>query len=315
MIQGKLAALGGIWAWAALVAAGPVRAEVSLAEPAAAEVNGVAVIPGMMFTEAWMIGAANVHGRHARPFGGRPTPAANFPGGSGPPPSVLRDMPTPRADRGLQAPPVARYSVGEGSVFVFDRSTSAALLKFDDSPEVWVLQASPASRGDIIYRNDLGEPMVRATRLGGLTLFSPTAPRGEAAAMISGADDLQPPPFLPPSAVFQRMLQSSARASRAAQHLIRFAAPDVTPESAPVFVDAATAAAEAVVILSRRDDGRLFLRRLARMEFQPGSKVGATITPSPGGGQQMSMEVFVDLSQGPAGRPSSERLVRAALGN
>ena len=119
---------------------------------------------------------------------------------------------------------------------------------------------------------------------------------------------------MPPNVVFQRMLQSSARASHAAQHLVRFAAPDVTPESAPVFVDAATAAAEAVVMLSRRDDGRLFLRRLSRMEFQPGPKAGAAVVSAPGGAQ-MSMEVFVDLSQGVAGRPSSERLVRAALGN
>ncbi len=316
MIQGKLAAFSGLWDWAALVAAGSARAEVSFAPPpAAAEINGMVQTPGMAFAQGWIIGAADLHRPHPRLFADRPGPPANFPGGFGPPPSVLRDMPTPRADRGLQAPPVARYSVGEGSIFVFDRSSSAALLKFEDSPEVWVLQASPASRGDIIYRNDLGEPVVRATRLGGLTLFSPTAPGGEAAAMVSGADDLQPPPFLPPNVVFQRMLQSSARASRAAQHLIRFAAPDVTPESAPVFVDAATAAAEAVVVLSHRDDGRLFLRRLARMEFQPGSKAGAMVAPLPGGGQQMSMEVFVDLSQGPAGRPSSERLVRAALGN
>lgn len=247
-------------------------------------------------------------------MGGGFGPDPGIPGGFGPPPSVLRDLPTPRADRGLQAPPVARYSVGEGELFVFDHSTDTPLLKFDDNPEVWVLQASPASRGDVIYRNDMGEPVLRATRLGGLTLFSAATPGGEAAAMVGGADELQPPSFLPPGAVFQHMLQSSARASRAAQHLIRFEAGDVTPETAPVFVDAAAAAAEAVIALSRREDGRAVLRRLNRMQFQPAQKSGAAVVPSPDG-DHTHMEVFMDLSQGEAGRPSSERLVRAALGN
>jgi hypothetical protein len=132
--------------------------------------------------------------------------------------------------------------------------------------------------------------------------------------MMGGADDLQPPPFLPPGAVFQRMLQSSARASRAAQHLIAFDAAGVTPDAAPVFVDAATAAAEAVIALSRRDDGRAFLRRLDRVKFQQGARPGASVAAASGGGR-LNMEVFVDASQGVAGRPSSQRLVRAALGN
>ncbi len=88
----------------------------------------------------------------------------------------------------------------------------------------------------------------------------------------------------------------------------------MTPESAPIFVDAATAAAEAVVVLSRRDDGSTVLRRLNHVEFQVAAKPGAAMVPSPGG-DHVHMQVFVDLSQGEAGRPSSERLVRTALGN
>lgn len=313
MIQGRLAALCGVLALAALGAAGPARAQSDGAPPLAeAHIEGLFPGPGGAFADAWMLDMANAHGPGG-PFGGRPGMGPGAPGGFGPPPSVLRDMPTSRADRGLQTPPVARYAV-EGSVFVFDRSSGAALLKFEDSPEIWVLQPSPATRGDVIYRNDLGEPVLRATRLGGLTLFSANAPGGEAAAMMGVADDLQPPPFLPPGAVFQRMLQSSARASRAAQHLIAFDASDVTPDSAPVFVDAATAAAEAVIALSRRDDGRAFLRRLDRVRFQQGPRPGAAVGPASGGGR-LNMQVFVDVSQGLAGRPSSQRLVRAALGN
>ncbi len=236
MIQGRFAVLGGVLALAALVAAGPASAQADsgpvFTEPApwaAASVNGLSQI----FDDAWLLGTANMRGPAGRSFGDPYRDGPDGPGGVAPPPSVLHDMPLSRTDRGLQAPPVARYAAGQGEVFVFDRSSGAALLKFDNSPEIWVLQPSPAPRGDVIYRNDLGEPVLRATRLGGLTLFSANTPGGEAAALMGGADDLQPPPFLPPGAVFQRMLQSSARASRAAQHLIRFDAPDVTPEFRP----------------------------------------------------------------------------------
>jgi hypothetical protein len=221
-------------------------------------------------------------------------------------------MPSASADRGLAAPPVARYSVGQGLLFVLDRSTGVALLKFDDNPEIWALQATPGPRGDVIYKNDVGEPILRATRLGGLTLFSAAAPGGQAAAMVGSADDLQPAPFMSPNAVFQRMLQASARASRAAQHLITFDAAEVTPESAAVFADAAVAASEAVIDMARRDDGRAFLRRLDRVQFQPAPKAGANIGPADNG-SHLHMQVFIDPAEGLAGRPSSERLMRTAL--
>ena len=41
------------------------------------------------------------------------------------------------------SPTIARYQTDEGSVFVLDRSPPHVLLKFDDSPEIWVLAPSP----------------------------------------------------------------------------------------------------------------------------------------------------------------------------
>lgn len=273
--------------------------------PAEAHVQGLTPQSGL--ADAWLTDAS------MRGGAARPSFSPSTPGMWTPPPSVLQDMPNGRADRGLTTPPVARYSVGQGSLFVLDRSTGVTLLKYDDSPEIWVLQPTPAPRGDIIYKNDMGEPILRATRLGGLTLFNASAPGGVAAAMVGSADDLQPPSYLSPNAVFQHMLQASARASHAAQHLISFDASEVTPDSAPVFVDAATAASEAVVTLSRRDDGKAFLKRLDKVQFQSGARNGAAVTPSPGG-NHVHMQVFVDPAEGLAGRPSSERLVRTALG-
>ena len=44
------------------------------------------------------------------------------------------------------APVVARYVSEDGLGFVLDRTSRRALLKFDNSPEVWALQGQPAPR-------------------------------------------------------------------------------------------------------------------------------------------------------------------------
>jgi hypothetical protein len=211
-------------------------------------------------------------------------------------------------NRGAPTPPVARYVGAEGQSFVLDRASGPQpLLKFDDSPEVWVLAPSPAPRGDIIYRNDLGAPVLRSTRLGGLTLFSPKEPEGSPVAMAGEADDLQPPPGIPPGALLQRMIQASARASRAAQHLITFSAPNVSPQSAPLFADAVTIAAEALVRLSHRADGHAFLIKLDKLIFLQGAKPEAIMIGP-------VMQITVTPGKGYGGRPSSDKVVKAALG-
>ena len=54
-------------------------------------------------------------------------------------------------------------------------------------PEVWALSRSRGPRGDIIYKNDISEPMLRATKLGGMTVFTPKHPDGAAAALVGSA--------------------------------------------------------------------------------------------------------------------------------
>ncbi|MDB5459645.1 MAG: hypothetical protein JWO72_1386 [Caulobacteraceae bacterium] len=210
-------------------------------------------------------------------------------------------------NRGAPTPPVARYVGADGQSFVLDRQSGPRpLLKFDDSPEVWVLEPSPAPRGDTIYRNDQGEPVLRSTRLGGLTLFSAQEPGGSPAAMAGEAEDLQSTPNLPPGVLLQRMIQASARASRAAQHLITFTAPNVSPQSAPLFADAATVAADALVRLARRADAHAFMVRLDKLVFVQGPKPDISINGP-------VMQVTITPGKGFAGRPSSDRFIHAAL--
>jgi hypothetical protein len=201
------------------------------------------------------------------------------------------------------SPPVARYVSQEGEAFILDRSQTRAYMKFESSPEVWVLRPHPAPRGDVIYKNDLGEPMLRATRLGGLTLFTAQRPGGSPAAFAGGGAALRLAP-LSPQVLLERLAQASAKATRAARRLIPFEA-DASPASSAVVADAATVTAEAVVRLSRRADGRNLLGRLKKVKLVEGKKPAVTLYGS-------EMRITVSPDDGLAGRPSSDKIMQAA---
>jgi hypothetical protein len=199
--------------------------------------------------------------------------------------------------------PVAHYVSQQGDAFTLDRSQARPLLKFDDSTEVYALKAQPAPRGDVIYMNDLGQPVLRATRLGGLTLFTPDAPGGTAAALAGGALALRLAP-IGPQQLFERLAQASARATHAARRLIPFEA-EASPVSSALMADAAQVAAEAVVRLSHRPEARGPLARLSKVRLVEGRKAGASLV------SQGVMEITVAPADGLAGRPSSDRIMAA----
>jgi len=201
------------------------------------------------------------------------------------------------------SPPVARYVSEEGDAFVLDRSQPRPLLKFEGSPEVWALRSQPAPRGDVIYKNDLGEPVLRATRLGGLTVFTEQRPGGSAAALTGGGPPIRLPQ-LGPQALFDRLAQASARSTRAARRLIPFEAA-ATPASSSLIADAAIVAAEAVVRLSRRADGKALVGRIVKVRLAEGKKAAAVVV-------QGEMRITVSAVDGLAGRPSSDRIMAAA---
>jgi hypothetical protein len=205
--------------------------------------------------------------------------------------------------REFGAPPVARYISEDGDGFVIDRTQGRVLLKFDNSPEVWALQAQPAPRGDVIYKNDLGVPVLRATRLGGVTLFTEERPGGSAAALAGGASPLKLQP-LGPQDLLERLAQCSARASHAAHKLISFSA-DAGPASSALIADAASVASEAVVRMSHTAEGRTLLGRVKQVRLAEGRKSGVLVAKG-------ALQITVATSQGLAGRPSSERIVALA---
>jgi hypothetical protein len=206
-------------------------------------------------------------------------------------------------DRRAPTPPVARYVSDQGESFVFDRSTPTPLLKFEESAEVIALSPEPVARGDIIYRDDIGEPVLRVTKLGGLILFAHERPGGAPVA-LQGLAPVIRLQALSPAALGQRLLQASYRASRAARRLIVFDAQEVTPGSEAVFADAAAVAAEAVVRITRRKDAKPMLGRFGRVLFTPGLQGQASV-------RKGVVSIVVNPSQGLAGRPSSARIVDA----
>jgi hypothetical protein len=206
--------------------------------------------------------------------------------------------------RDAVSPPIARYITEDGDVFTLDRTQPKPLLKFDGSFEIWALQAQPAPRGDTIYKNDLGEPVLRATRLGGVTIFTEQRPGGSAAA-FAGVGQALKLAIMGPQALGERLLQASARASRAARRLIPFEA-EATPTSAALIADAAMVTSEAVVRMTKRADARKLLEHIQKVQLSEGRKGSAQL------GSDGVLQVTVAPPQGMAGRPSSDRIVQVA---
>jgi len=216
------------------------------------------------------------------------------------PVDVLRQGLFHHRDGREAGPPIARYITEDGDSFTFDRTQPKALLKFDSSFEVWALTPQQAPRGDTIYKNDLGEPVLRATRLGGVTVFTEHRPDGEAAALAGPGAPLRLA-IMGPQAVGERLLQSSFRASRAIRRLIPFEG-EASPSSSALVADAALVTSEAMVRLTKRADGRRLLDKIQKVRLVEGRR--AMVELSDG-----VLLVTVAPPQGLAGRPSSDRIV------
>lgn len=220
---------------------------------------------------------------------------------------LLHNLQPHAESRGAANPPVARYvtSVGRRS-FIFDRLAVApdALFRFDDDPEVWVLEPSPAP-GGTIYRNDAGDRVLRVTSLGGLTLYI-GRPEGDPASILGDAEQLLLPPVIPDRIMLQRSVQASDRTSRVAQHPVTFEAPFYTPATSPVFSDAITITADALVTLGKRKEAKAFLSKLDKVQFIVGARPDVGFSGS-------VLTITLTPGKGFAGRPSSNRIMKVCL--
>jgi hypothetical protein len=76
------------------------------------------------------------------------------------------------------------------SRFVLEPYADEYLLRFDDSPEKFVLSMERGVLGSKLLRYDTGAPALRVSIWGGLTLYTPDAPYGVPATREGDAPDL-----------------------------------------------------------------------------------------------------------------------------
>jgi hypothetical protein len=211
-----------------------------------------------------------------------------------------------RADCGPTAGPrVGKFAVDDADGFVLDRSGHPVLLKFEASPEVWVLTTSHGPRGDILYKNDVGEVLLRGTKLGGMTVYTPQWPEGAAASLVTSGVPIRLLP-IGASALSHELLGDSSRCLHGTHHTVgfEFAAPTAEIRALPLISDAGAVALEAMIRLSARPGGKALLFRIGRIVIVAGSRIGIGL-------ERGTLTITVVSSQGYAGRPSSARILQA----
>ena len=229
---------------------------------------------------------------------------------SWPPPSAKADTLKERLEArvGLRSKPAyapsGRFQVEGGDLFVLDRTGPNALLKFQNRDEVWLLDGHAAPRGDTVFKNDVGETVLRASKLGGLTLFTRQAPDGRAVMLAGPAEPLSTRRPLSFVALFRALVVSGHRATRAAQHPLAVTLLDTaTAETAGPIADAAAIVAEAFEDLDR-SGRRDLLARWRKVNLALGGKADVKVDGD-------VLVIVLNPKDGVAGRPSSARIERA----
>ena len=200
-------------------------------------------------------------------------------------------------------PPTGRYVADSGEAFILDRSGQRPLLRFDQREETWVLRPTAAPRGDVIYRNDAGDQILRVTPGGGMTVYTPRAPGGSPAS-FSGPGQSLTPPTLGPFLLFQLMERRSAMISQALGRLVEINLSGERSEA--LCVEALIVTTEAVIRIARSPTARQHLSQLRSITIVEGPRASVTYVRG-------QLVVVVDPDQGMAGRPSSARVIRTLL--
>lgn len=209
-------------------------------------------------------------------------------------------------DRGVPTrtlPPTGRYVADSGDAFTLDRSGQRPLLRFDRRDETWVLRPTAAPRGDVIYRNDAGDQLLRVTPGGGLTVYTARAPGGSPASLAGPGQSLTPP-TLGPFLLFQLMERRSAMISQALGRLVEINLSGERSEA--LCVEALIVTTEAVIRIARSPTARQHLSQLRSITIIEGPRTSVTFARG-------QLIVVVNPDEGMAGRPSSARVIRTIL--
>ncbi len=204
--------------------------------------------------------------------------------------------------RGL--PPVARYVSASNEMFTLDITGARPLLQFENSERISSLRPQAAPRGDVVYRDESGETVLRISRDGGLTLYTENAPSGSPVFYFGAAERLRPQ-GLTPAQLSVHLTRQSRVAGLALERNVFFVVANNAGSEMAV-ADAATLAASTLVAMSR-SASRDAARAVRRVEIVEGGRPTAAFANG-------VLRMVVRADRGPAGRPSSARIQQAIEG-
>lgn len=208
--------------------------------------------------------------------------------------------------RGDATPTVARFESEDGETFILDETGRQPLLRFDGDTEVWTLNVTQGAKGDRIYKNDMGQPVLKSTRWGGMILFTDERPTGDPVAMSGKADAFRQP-RMSPALLWQTLAKGSKRVSQALGRLVPFEAPNVTPGADPLYAQAADVTSSALVQVALQSKGKQRLAGVESVQFIEGRPPSATLTDG-------VLIMKLDTSRGTwGGHVSSKRIVNIIL--
>ncbi|MEM1138928.1 MAG: DUF4908 domain-containing protein [Pseudomonadota bacterium] len=211
-------------------------------------------------------------------------------------------------ERDRSAPPVVYYSGAQGAEgFVLDQSSRNPRLKMDGSPEIFVLEAHPSTRGQVIMQEGNGGPSLRLSPLGGGTLYNGIAP--SSGAPFGTERSAQPLRLAPRSRDQAMQLGDDLAAQLSARHGLNIAVDAdwaQIPQTGPrpsVLADAIEIAGLALNRLAADPLARsAAAERLTTLRFEEGRSVGLAL-------QADTLTVTIKPADGLEGRPSSFRIV------
>jgi hypothetical protein len=209
-------------------------------------------------------------------------------------------VPAPPPAPSAPAPESTRFedAVTQRSMIV-QQVGRQAIVKFEDTSEVMILQSVPAPRGDTFLRNDKGEVMFRMTEQGNLVSYMDNA-IGVPAVRVGPATALS----VPPMAASLDQLRSNA-----AKRLSKLAGHDVTIFGAAEFAaneDWVTDVLGNVVSGAEMANGQAgrIVAELNKVRLARGTE--ASVSYSNG-----ELLLGVNPSKGEAGHPSADQIARS----
>ena len=201
-----------------------------------------------------------------------------------------------------EAPRIAHFSTDNGESFVLDTTQTTPVVRVDGTDEVLALSVSNGSNGDVVFKNDVGETVLKSSRAG-LTVFTRDHPSGDAVSLEGAARPLDPG-RLSPEALFQVLARASVKASYAVGRLVGFSAEEDTPRAQAdyLFADAANNTSAALVNLSRQHNGQAVVSKVREVLLTEGRPPSVNL-------KEGVLELKLDVSRGWGGRPSSHRVM------